>query len=279
MAFSFLPRVFILLLFVQLFCGDNLPAAEQEATDSKASLITLDVQDVSMEELANLLSEQIGTPLGLFGGIASTTMTLSVENQPTAAVLNQIANPNGWLWWSEDNGQFGISTRKHYERNMMGCHPPQRVYRLKTIKASKAEQAIRHLLTPNVGISVSDNRTNKLIVIDEPAQIKLIDQRVKELDSRFWRHFTLDYWQLREHPKRTKTRITSSKKIPPKPIQKVYRLNSVKASEVHSAIQPFLTPGVGTSVFDDTKNVLIVTDHPKALNKVTDYLNGVESHW
>lgn len=203
MAFSFLPRVFILLLFVQLFCGDNLPAAEQEATDSKASLITLEVQDVSMEELAKLLSEQIGTPLGLFGDIASTTMTLSVENQPTEVVLNQIANPKGWVWFREKNGPYGISTRKHYERNLIPCgRTTQRVFRPNTITAKKAEQGIRHLLTPNVGSSVADNRTNKLIVNDTPEQIKVIGQRVKELDSRFWRHFTPIYWQLKAQRKR-----------------------------------------------------------------------------
>ena len=208
---SFSPGLLILLLSIQLFCVIPLPAADQEALDSEAALITLNVQDVSMEELANLLSEQIGTSLGLFGYIASTSMTLSVENQPTTAVLNQITKSKGWVWFREDNGQYGISDRAYYERNMIPCGRVMlRVFRPKTITAKKAEQGIQHLLTPNYGSSVADNRTNKLIVYDTPEQIKVIDQRVKELDSRFWRCFTPDYWQLREHRQRTKIQTSQN---------------------------------------------------------------------
>lgn len=153
---------------------EEAPAAQQ--------LVTIALSDGRIESATAILSTQISGSVSIFGKAANTRVTVLAEEQPIESVLNMIANPAGFIWWKEDNGDYGISDREYYERNVLPKRVIQKVFMPKNIKASELDKAVKALITPNVGSSVADDRTNKLIVNDLPQAIERIERFIREID-------------------------------------------------------------------------------------------------
>lgn len=157
--------------------------AQDEAAESNAqNLVTLAMNGGRIEAATAIISSQIGGTVSAFGKISGTQVTVLAENQPVETVLSMLANPNGWVWWREPNGDYGIADREYYERNILPKNVIQKVFRPNNIKASELDKAIKALITPNVGSSVADDRTNKLIVNDLPQALERIERFIREID-------------------------------------------------------------------------------------------------
>lgn len=156
----------------------------QGGEDDAASggMVTVATSDGKIDSVLAIISTQIEGSVSPFGKVAGNRVTILAEEQPVEAVLNQLANPNGWVWWREDTGDYGISDREYYERTILPKRVIQKVFRPNNVKASELDRAIKQLLTPNVGTSVADDRTNKLIVNDLPQALERIERFIREID-------------------------------------------------------------------------------------------------
>jgi len=59
-----------------------------------------------------------------------------------------------------------------------------KIFKLNYAKYDQVEEKIKELLTPDIGIVKSDERTNKVVVTDLPEKIKQIERIIKEYDER-----------------------------------------------------------------------------------------------
>lgn len=172
-----------LLLTLLLISGQGLSAQQpDDDVPSAQQLVTIALSDGRIESATAILSTQISGSVSIFGKAANTRVTVLAEEQPIESVLNMIANPAGFIWWKEDNGDYGIADREFYERNILPKKVIQKVFMPKNIKASELDKAIKALITPNVGSSVADDRTNKLIVNDLPQALERIERFIREID-------------------------------------------------------------------------------------------------
>ncbi len=158
------------------------PAAAGGEAPAPSALVTIAMNDGRIESAAAVLSSQAGGSVTIFGKAANTRVTVIAEDQPIDSVLNSIANPGGFVWWRDDNGDYGIGDRDYYEKNILPGRVIQKVFLPKNIKASELDKAIKGMMTPNVGSSVADDRTNKLIVNDLPQALERIERFIREID-------------------------------------------------------------------------------------------------
>lgn len=172
---------------IMMLCAAVLPAQEDgEGPAAPAgngnARVTVATNDGRVDSVLAVISTQIEGTVSPFGKVPGSRVTIIAEEQPVETVLNMLANPNGWVWWREDNGDYGIADREYYERNILPKRVIQKVFRPNNIKASELDRAIKGLLTPNVGSSVADDRTNKLIVNDLPQALERIERFIREID-------------------------------------------------------------------------------------------------
>jgi type II secretory pathway component GspD/PulD (secretin) len=160
------------------------PAEGQPKRKSAArQLIDVAVSDGKIETAILQINSQLqGTKVSHFGKIAEQRVTVIAEQATVQEVLGQIANPKGWVWWEDDDGNFGIGDKEYYERVILVGQMIQKVFRPNNVKASELDRAVKGLLTPQLGSSVADDRTNKLIVNDLPPALERIERFIREID-------------------------------------------------------------------------------------------------
>lgn len=138
--------------------------------------------ETKIETIVAMINQQIPNKLNIYGKVSGQRVNVLADGQPVEDVLSSIANPNGWVWWKEKNGDYGLGDKDYYEKNVLIGMVVQKVFRPNNIKASELDRAIKGLLTPNTGSSVADDRTNKLIVNDLPSTLERIERFIREID-------------------------------------------------------------------------------------------------
>ncbi len=219
----------IVVMAVALVLGLAGPARSQDdgAGPAAQQIVTLAMNDGKIETAVAILSSQIDGNVSVFGGAAGARVTVLMEDQPIESALSAIANPNGFVWWREDNGDYGIADREYYERNVLPGRVITKVFRPQNVKASELDQAIRALITPNVGSSVADDRTNKLIINDLPQALERIEAFIREIDVQL--------------------------------VIRVFYIRHADVEEIASKIENYKS-GPGTIEVDTTTHQIIVTD-------------------
>jgi type II secretory pathway component GspD/PulD (secretin) len=158
------------------------PEGEEKAA-AGTPLVTVGMNEGRIEQAASIISSQINMPVNVYGKAAGAKVTVIAQDQPVEAALGMISNPNGFIWWKDAaKGEYGIADKDYYEKNILVGQMIQKVFRPNNIKASELDRAIKGLLTPNLGSSVADDRTNKLIVYDLPVSLERVERFIREID-------------------------------------------------------------------------------------------------
>lgn len=148
-----------------------------------ADRVTLHLEDSTVGKAAELLWEQTATRINTFDDVGEMPVEeVRVQDATMQDTLNAIANPLGLIWWKEDNGEYGITTRRYYERNILPGGHMRTVFKLENIDAVEVGDRLKPLLTPNWGSLVADQRTSKVIVTDYPEVLNQMRALVKEWD-------------------------------------------------------------------------------------------------
>ncbi|MEO8378006.1 MAG: secretin N-terminal domain-containing protein, partial [Candidatus Sumerlaeota bacterium] len=159
------------------------PAVAAEETSAAPVLVSFGTNGGTIEQAAAQISSIIGAPVNVYGKAAGQKITAFVSDQPVEAALGALANPNGFIWWKDQSkNEYGIADKDYYEKNVLVNQLIQKTYRPNNIKSSELDRAIKGLLTPNLGSSVADDRTNKLIVYDLPVSQERIERFIREID-------------------------------------------------------------------------------------------------
>lgn len=148
-----------------------------------ADRVSLHLEQSTVGKAVELLWEQTATRINTFDDVGEMPVEeLRVQDATMQDTLNAIANPLGLIWWKEDNGQYGITTRRYYERNLLPGGHMRTVFKLEKIDAVEVGDRLKPLLTPNWGSLVVDQRTSKVIVTDYPEVLNQMRALVKEWD-------------------------------------------------------------------------------------------------
>jgi len=159
--------------------------ADEPAAGEAEERVTIAAHDGRIDRLLEELSAQTDATIIPMGEVPGSRVSIMAEDKPLEDVLSMLSEPNDWVWWRQDDGRYAMADRGYYEQEVLPDDDTlQKVFRPKNVKASELERAIQGLLTSNVGSSVVDKRTNKLIVNDQREALERIEQLVEELDAR-----------------------------------------------------------------------------------------------
>lgn len=145
-------------------------------------IVEVAASDSPIEDVVAIINRQIPNSLFIHGKLAGQRVSVLADGQPVEEVLSSIANPKGWVWWKEKNGDYGLGDVEFYERNAFRCSVVQKVFYFCDRKPSELDRLIKGMLTPNIGTSVASDRSHKLIVNDLPSALVRIEKVIHELE-------------------------------------------------------------------------------------------------
>jgi len=166
--------------------SEPAPAAAAAPPEDEAvgdgSQIEIALSQGRIDTFLMQFNSQSPRKLAVYGKVVEQRVDVFADGEPAESVLNQVANKYGWAWWKEENGDYGMADKEYYTREILPKRKIQKVFRPNNIKASELDRAIKGLLTPNLGASVADDRTNKLIVEDLAPALERIERFIREID-------------------------------------------------------------------------------------------------
>ena len=175
---AFLVGIVAAPTLAQNGAGDAAPA--QADRPRKVSLMG---SDLRIGDALMALSNQSGVAIQAYGKVPCTGANVVIKDMDIEAALNQLATPNGWVWFREKDGSYGLADQEWYQHNKVcGQRTVQKIFRPDHVTAAELELAIKPMLTEGISSMTADDRTNKLIVEDLPEVIERIEFIIRVVD-------------------------------------------------------------------------------------------------
>lgn len=186
-----------------LFAQDPPAAEAEEAPAGGPKKVNLVGSGLRIDAALMAISNQAGVAIQAYGKVPGTNVNAVIKDMDIEAALNQLATPNGWVWFREKDGSYGLADQEWYKTNKLPEQKVQKIFRPDHVKASELEKAIKPMLTDGISSITADDRTNKLIVEDLPEVIERIERLIREIDVQlFTRVFYIRFADVAEIAKK-----------------------------------------------------------------------------
>ncbi|MEN6624873.1 MAG: secretin N-terminal domain-containing protein [Candidatus Sumerlaeia bacterium] len=162
--------------------SEALPTAAPESP--RATLI---VSDFDLERVLDSLREQTGVKIEARGKSNQVRIQkLQIQDSPLEEILERITKPNNLVWVRQSPSLYQIYDQETYTQEVVRKQAIRHSFQLSYISATELENIIKPILTPDVGVSSADARTNRLIVTDLPDKINIIENIKAEFDVQLY---------------------------------------------------------------------------------------------
>jgi type II secretory pathway component GspD/PulD (secretin) len=161
--------------------GEDLAKAKPESPK-----VTVIVKQMDVEQVFERLRQQTGVRVRADGATRGQKLDLTARGIPLEDVLTQIATPRTWVWVKENDTSYAMYDQQTYINTVQAKQVLRVPFQLKYIDAEELDKIIQPILTPQIGASSPDSRTNKLIVTDLPDKIALITSIIAEYDVQLY---------------------------------------------------------------------------------------------
>ena len=238
---SSLGFIVILLAAVGLVWG-SAPGLAKVASEETATLISLDVEQMDLQDVLRLIAEKAKVNI-IAGREVAGTVTLRLKNVDLWQALEAVLEVSGFGYREED----GIIRVGKLEE-LVEEKPPlvTKIVLLKYAKAEEIKRICQRLLSPSGTIEI-DLRINALIISDISENIRKIREVVTELDT----------------------------EPPPVLEKKRFQLNYLKADETKDILGHIM--GEEGSFFTDSLTNSVYVEAPSSyLRKVKEYFEGAD---
>ncbi|MDK2972277.1 MAG: ral secretion pathway protein [Candidatus Sumerlaeota bacterium] len=138
--------------------------------------------DAKVEQVLASIGNQAGVSITPFGKVPNSRVSILEKDVCLEDALNKLAQPNGWVWFKNEDGSYGVADEAWYKANILPKKVITKIFRPDHVKASELEKAIRPMLTQGISSVTPDDRTNKLIISDLPEVIERIERLIREID-------------------------------------------------------------------------------------------------
>jgi type IV pilus assembly protein PilQ len=140
-------------------------------------LVSMDFKDADLLDVLRLISHKAGVNIIPYSGV-SGAVTLKIKDVPWEVALDMILKSQGYdyVW---DRGVIRVGKPEQLVKET-----EVKILRLNYSEASKLLSIITPMLTKGVGFVQVDERTNSLIITDNPRILEEIEKLVKNLDKK-----------------------------------------------------------------------------------------------
>jgi len=139
-------------------------------------------KDVPIEKALIIVGQQVEIGITPMGKILDSRITIDERDVELETLLDRIAKPHGWVWFKQQDGNYGVADEAWYKANEFGVRPIQKILRPDHLPVEEVEKIVAPLVSPTRGSVYADSRTNKVIVMDDPPVLEAIADLVREFD-------------------------------------------------------------------------------------------------
>lgn len=149
--------------------------------------ITIIAKQYDLDRIFGTIREKTGVQVKAMGAIKGVKIDLTAQDKTVEEILDQISlAPNNWIWRKIEDGSYEVYDKDSYIKIVQAGQVIRTTFQLKFIDAEEFDAIIKPVLTPNLGASSADARTNKLIITDLPDKIALIQSIIREYDIQLY---------------------------------------------------------------------------------------------
>jgi type II secretory pathway component GspD/PulD (secretin) len=156
-----------------------------DITEPRTSIV---YRDAALERVCAKLSNDTSTTIMARGKTLGRPVTLLARNLPLDRVLNMlIAQYPDWLIHRPAGkpDTYEIWDQESFRAEVLPRNTKQKTIVLKHINSEDAYRAVQGLLTPNIGTSAFDPRTNKIFITDLPHVLELAERLIQQIDYKY----------------------------------------------------------------------------------------------
>jgi type II secretory pathway component GspD/PulD (secretin) len=280
-------------------------------TSPESPKLTLVRADQPIEAILGEIRTATGVVVNARGKTAGTKLTLREVDKTVEEILDTITKPNNWKWVKRADGSYDLYDQETYVAEVVAQRVQRKVFTLVHIDAVELNKVIEPVLTPEVGASSPDERTNSLIVTDLPGTLSMIESIIAEYDIQLYTHVfeivNADTEEIADRLDQLKSKYAEIHVDPPnhmiivkdETLEKIrimeqlvelldrdqeiriYHLNNIgpDGQEAEDLIQAFIEPIVTQDAileFNRTTSLLYVKDVRPVHKKILDILMQVD---
>lgn len=227
-----------IFIFIVIFSSVSMVQAQYEDPD----LISLDLKGMEIRDVLKILSQKSGLNIVADNDVKGK-VSLYIKDVDVMDALDIIVSTNG-LAYEQKGTLIRIMSDRKYEK----LHGKEfrdttvtEIVRLDYISASDAAASIKEMKT-RLGKVISDERSNTLVLIDNPETIEKMKSAITEIDMPL--------------------------------VTEIFSLDYAKADSVKEKLEQMVSNGKGSVKFDERTNKLVVETTP---NKMKDVKKIVEA--
>lgn len=154
--------------------------AQEDITSTRNSIISINLKDVSINNMLNVLSEKTGMKFVVDPAIKNRKITVKLNNILSNKAVSAIMESNG-LGYKKLEG-IDVYMVNDYNKIMAQTAIIKRIS-CQFANAEKLQNIISQIVTKGFGVVLSDSRTNSLIIKENPENMKKLENLISELDK------------------------------------------------------------------------------------------------
>jgi len=149
-----------------------------QVTES-SGMVTINLKDASFNNVLRVLGEKTGLKFVADPEIQERRITVNLNNVTPEDAITAIMNSNGLAYRKiEGVDIYFVGDVRKIQRRTIIKH-----YRCQYADAVELQNALNRLATPGAGLVIADERTNSLIIRENPELLAYIEDLLKELDQ------------------------------------------------------------------------------------------------
>jgi len=219
-------------------------------------LVSLDVNEESISTVILMLFTQYGANIVAGSGV-SGRVTAHLTDVPLKLALDEILKAEGYGYVEEDGlvrvlSAPDLEAMRTAEESITTLVTPtkpkteSRLFELKYAMVSDMEQLLKGLIASE-GSILTDQRTNSVIVISSPEDIKKVEEIIAQLDKE-----ATGPWL--EKPEEKPEEVDQEKLIAMQIVKKVFKLQYMDPEQASAIIQPLLSIEGSVQVVEQKKS-------------------------
>jgi len=166
-----------LIIILVLLCQIAYP--QQPAGVLKEGLITINLKDASFSNVLKILSEKTGLKFVADPEIQERKISLNLNDVSAEEAITAIMNSNALGYRPiEGTDIYMVADIRKIQRQTI-----LKSMQCQYAKARELQDVLTRIVTPGVGVVIADERTNTLVLRENPEVLTRLEELVKQLDK------------------------------------------------------------------------------------------------
>lgn len=229
--------IYLLVSLMPIFL--MMPLALPDDSDSYENhpeLISLDLKGMDIRDVLKILSQKSGLNIVADKDVKGT-VALYIKDVDVMDALDILVSTNG-LAYEQKGALITVMTEREYEK-LHGRRFKEttvtEIVKLNYAVATDIAKAVQQMKT-KVGKIIADDRSNTILLVDTPENVKRIKEAISEIDGPL--------------------------------VTEIFSLDYAKAESIKEKLEQIVTENVGSIKFDERTNKIIVTDTAKKIDEI-----------